>query len=125
MCSHVPGWRSTGSHETTRVNTEDAACRDRVPVAAGGVFEHVRPGNEASRLNLTFDTPPNGSDDLVGVGGPDEGLGDVIALCDKALDHRQEVEERTEHDVCDEYGGGQDAHPIFVCPWRRSVANRR
>ena len=27
--------------------------------------------------------------------------------------------------VCDEYGGGQDAHPIFVYPWRRSVADRR
>jgi hypothetical protein len=27
--------------------------------------------------------------------------------------------------VRDEYGGGQDAHPILVYPWRRFVANRR
>jgi len=79
----------------------------------------------ASGWNLTFDTPPDGSDDLVGIGGPDEGLGDVVALCDKALDHRLEIKEGAEYDVCDEDGGRQDAHPIFVCRWWRSVANRR
>ena len=57
--------------------------------------------------NQTFGTPPHGSDDLVGIGGPAEGLGDVVALCDKALDHRLEIEERSERGVCDEYGGGQ------------------
>jgi len=35
-------------------------------------------------------------DDLVGIGGPAEGLGDVVALCDKALHHRLEIEERVE-----------------------------
>src|SRR6516162_10189475 len=79
----------------------------------------------ANGSNLTFGTPPDGSDDLVGIGGPAEGLGDVVALCDKALDHRLEIEERSERGVCDEYGGRTDAHPIFVYPWRRAVANCR
>jgi uncharacterized protein (TIGR02246 family) len=48
---------------------------------------------QTSGSNLTFSTRPDGSDDLVGIGGPDEGLGDVVALCDKALDHRLEIED--------------------------------
>ena len=84
----------------------------------------ARTAERTSRSNLT---PPDGSDYLIGIGGPDEGLGDVVALCDKELDQwitagRSKNERNTT--FCDD-GGGQDAHPIFVCPWRRSVANRR
>ena len=38
----------------------------------------------------------DGRDDLVGIGGPDEGFGIGIALCEEAIDRGLEIDQRTE-----------------------------
>jgi len=38
----------------------------------------------------------DGGEDLIGVGGPDEGPGIVIGLGEEALDGRREIDERVE-----------------------------
>jgi len=62
---------------------------------------------------------------LSGSAVPTKGLGVSLLCATKCLMTSWRSKNELEHDVCDEYGGGQDAHPIFVCRWRRSVANRR
>jgi hypothetical protein len=39
----------------------------------------------------------DGSDDLIGIGGPDEGLGVVIGLGEETLDGGLQIDERAEH----------------------------
>jgi hypothetical protein len=53
------------------------------------------------------------------------GLGMSLLCATKRLITAWRSKKELQHDVCDEYGEGQDAYPIFLCPWRRSVANRR
>jgi hypothetical protein len=40
---------------------------------------------------------PDGGDDLIGIGGPDEGLGSVISLGEKAIDGGLEIDQRSQH----------------------------
>src|SRR6516225_6128489 len=51
----------------------------------------------ASGSNLTLGPAPDGGDDPVGVGGPDERLGRIVGLGEEAVDGGLEVDDRLEH----------------------------
>ena len=55
---------------------------------------------------------PDGGDDLIEVGGPDEGLGLGVVLIEEAIDRNLQIEDRTEHAALQSPFGERGEEPL-------------